>query len=103
MSIRLRVALVFTVALGVAFALGSWLLLSQLRGQLIQVTDTTLRAQLAKVGQYLRSGVQVPDDSQFIVQLIDPADKVIKGSGDAGRSPVLSQAELRAARAGRQI
>ncbi len=35
MSIKLRVALVFTLALAVAFALGSWLFLSQLHAQLV--------------------------------------------------------------------
>ena len=38
MSIRLRVALVFALALAAAFALGSWLFLSQLHAQLVSNT-----------------------------------------------------------------
>ena len=47
MSIKLRVAGVFTLALAVAFALGSWLLISQLHASLLSSLDKTVTAQLA--------------------------------------------------------
>ena len=47
MSIKLRVAGVFTIALAVAFAIGSWLFVSQLNAQLLRALDKTVTAQLA--------------------------------------------------------
>ena len=47
MSIRLRVALVFALALAVAFALGGWLFVSQLSAAMLRSTDAALAARTA--------------------------------------------------------
>ncbi len=97
MSIRLRVALVFTLALAVAFALGSWLFLSQLHAQLV---SNTVQAQLAP---YLRAAsrshgpIHAPDN--LLVQVVGPSGRVIRSSGDA-TAPMLTASQLRLARAG---
>jgi two-component system, OmpR family, sensor kinase len=97
MSIRIRVTLVFTLALAIAFALGSWLLVSQLRNQLLGATDKALRPQLSVARQYL--AVQPPEEFPFLVQLIDPAGHVVRASREA-TSPVLTPAELHQAATG---
>jgi hypothetical protein len=45
-SIKLRVALVFTAALAFAFAVGGWLYISQLHAQLLTALDSTVQEQL---------------------------------------------------------
>jgi signal transduction histidine kinase len=101
MSIRLRVALVFTLALAAAFAVGSWLLVSQLRNQLLGTTDMALRPQLKVAGQYLNV-TRPPEDFPLLVQLIDPAGHIRWTSLDETTASVLSPAEQRTA-ANRQI
>jgi two-component system OmpR family sensor kinase len=108
-TIRMRVAAVFTIALAAAFALGSWLFLSQLRAVLLQSVDSGLALQLSQAGRLLPSGgsagpVQArpgrlaPGD--YIVQLVDAAGRVRVTSEDAGREPLLTPAEQRQARRG---
>ncbi len=106
MSIRLRVAAVFTLALAIAFAVGSWLLASQLSAVILRSVDAGLAIQLSRAGQLLsaghgpaRSAAQLaPGD--YIVQLIDPAGGVRAASAEAGHIPLLTPAQLRAARHG---
>ncbi|HEX9063479.1 MAG TPA: ATP-binding protein [Streptosporangiaceae bacterium] len=98
MSIRLRVALVFTFALAVAFALGSWLFLTQLHNQLV---TNTLKAQLAP---YLpaatgRAGPISALDN-VLVQVISRSGRIIGHSSEAGRVRLLNPSQLRQARAG---
>jgi signal transduction histidine kinase len=108
MSIRLRVAVVFTAALAVAFALGSWLFVGQLAAQLRASTDAALKAQLAGAGQLLRSGGAVGPGArpgsaptgEYLIQLIDGAGRVRSASQDAGYLPLLTGLRLRQARAG---
>ena len=108
MSIRLRVAAVFTLALAAAFALGSWIFLTQLRSQLISTTDANLRATLAGAGQYLPSGTAAPPavrpgnpaPGETIVQLVDQAGQVRGASQDAPTTPMLGTALLAQARSG---
>ncbi len=103
MSIRLRVALVFTLALAVAFALGSWLFLSQLHAQLLQNLDRTIAAQLAP---YLSEAstspparqIQAPEN--YIIQVISSAGQVVRYSPEAGTTPMLNAGQLKIARAG---
>jgi hypothetical protein len=98
MSIKLRVALVFTLALAVAFSLGSWLFLSQLHAQLV---TNALKAQLA---QYLPAGnahgglINAPD--KVLVQVISPSGLVISHSSEATAAPMLTSSQLQQARAG---
>ena len=98
MSIRLRVAVVFTLALAVAFALGSWLFLSQLHAQLVR---STLQAQLAPYLPAANKGRGLINAREnLLVQVIGPSGRVIRHSGDAGTAPMLSASQLRRARAG---
>ena len=109
MSIRLRVAAVFTLALAVAFALGSLLLASQLRSVVLRSVDAGLTAQLTSASRLAPSSAAsarpaglptlVPGD--YILQLIDPAGHVrAAGPEDAG-TPLLTPALQHAARQGR--
>jgi len=101
MSIKLRVALVFTLALAVAFALGSWLFLTQLHNQLVQNLDSTLSAQLApyrSASSASRPARQIPAPENYLIQVINPAGQVVRHSPEAPAAPMLSQGELRVAR-----
>jgi two-component system, OmpR family, sensor kinase len=108
-SIRLRVAAVFTLALAVAFALGSWLLASELRTVVLRSVDAGLTAQLTTASRLVPSSqpsarpaalpALVPGD--YIIQLIDPAGHVrAAGPEDAG-VPLLTPALRQTARQGR--
>ena len=98
MSIRLRVALVFTLALAVAFALGSWLFLTQLHAQLV---TNTLKAQLAPYLPAARGqGGLIGAPENVLVQVISRSGRVIRYSKEAGGAPMLSSSQLRLARAG---
>lgn len=105
MSIRLRVAVIFAIALAVAFSLGSWLLVSQLRAVMLQSLDAGLSTQLAQAGKLFAevgSGRRAhpaglpPGD--YIAQLIDPTGRVRASTEDAGRVSLLTGSELRRAR-----
>ena len=52
MSIRLRVALVFALALAAAFTLGGWLFVSQLSAAMLRSTDAALAARLSQASRY---------------------------------------------------
>lgn len=98
MSIKLRVALVFTLALAVAFALGSWLFLTQLHAQLL---TNTLKAQLTlylSAGNASAGPINAPEN--LLIQVISPAGRVVRSSPDAGKAPMLTASQLRLARAG---
>jgi signal transduction histidine kinase len=108
-SIRLRVAAVFTVALAVAFTLGSWLLVSQLQSIMLRASDAGLVAQLSQAGRLLSGspatrspgvtfGQLAPGD--YVTQLIDASGRVQAASPEAGRAPLLTRAEQAAARRG---
>jgi len=104
-SIRLRVAAVFTLALAVAFALGSWLLASQLGTVVFRAVDAGLTTQLATASRLVPSvgpsarpspSVLVPGD--YVIQLVDPAGRVrAAGPEDAGL-PLLTPHQERLAR-----
>jgi signal transduction histidine kinase len=104
-SIRLRVAVTFAIALAIAFSLGSWLLVSQLRAVMLRSLDAGLSTQLTQAGR-LFTGAESgrlahpprlpPGD--YIAQLIDPTGRVRSSSEEAGRAPLLTGSELRRAR-----
>jgi two-component system, OmpR family, sensor kinase len=100
MSIKLRVAGVFTLALAVAFALGSWLFISQLQGQLIRALDKTVAAQAAPYRAARRvtsaARINVPDNA--LVQILSTSGQVVKHSDDAGTVPLLTGSQIRYAR-----
>src|SRR5271166_3110440 len=105
MSIRLRVAAVFTLILAVAFALGSWLLASQLRGVVLASVDSGLTIQLNQASTLLGPArpasptLVIPGD--YLIQLIDPAGRVRRAGPEAPTTPLLAPSQQRAARHGR--
>jgi signal transduction histidine kinase len=107
--IRLRVALVFALALAVAFALGGWLFVSQLSAAMLRSTDAALTARLSQASRYAeddgnpRSPAVTrgrPAPGEYIVQVVSPSGQVTSASPDAGNVPLLSAAQLQRARHG---
>ena len=108
MSIRLRLAVVFTVAAAALFALGSWLFVGQLSAGLLTSIDAQLAARLGQAGRYLTgpasaqaAGSAAP--GEYVVQVIDPAGRVRGASPDAGTVPMLPAACCPMAARGRII
>jgi signal transduction histidine kinase len=104
MSIRLRLALVFTVAAAAVFTLGSWLFVSALSSSLLSSIDAQLATRLSTASSYLPGNARAqpvtgnPAPGEYIVQVIDPAGRVVGGSTDAGTTPALPAAQLARAR-----
>jgi signal transduction histidine kinase len=104
MSIRLRLAVVFTAAAAILFALGSWLFVTALSSSLLSSIDAQLAARLSTASTYLSpsAGGQPftgnPAPGEYIVQVIDPAGRVIGGSADAGTTPAIPAGQLTRAR-----
>ncbi len=104
MSIRLRLAAVFTAGAAILFALGSWVFVAQLSSSLLGAIDTQLSVQLGTASRYLpahgsaapASGSPAP--GEYVVQVIDPAGRVRGASPEAGRTPMLSPPDVREAR-----
>ena len=110
MPIRLRVALVFALALAVAFALGGWLFVSQLSAAMLRSTDAALASRLSQVGRYTEDDQNPrspavargrPAPGEYITQVVDVSGRVTQASPDAGNVPLLSPAEQQRARHGR--
>ncbi len=129
MSIRLRLAAVFTLAAAVLFAAGSWLFATALSASLLGGIDAQLAAQLGRAARYLPAGAATsgaaaragapaapgmapvtrltvldeaagPLPGEAVVQVIDPAGRIRGGSADAGVVPLLRPAQLGRARHG---
>ena len=106
MPIRLRVALVFALALAIAFTLGGWLLISQLSAASLRTTDSALAARLSQVGRDPEGETAPiasvspggPAPGEYIAQVVDGSGRVRRASGPAGRAPLLTAAELSQAR-----
>ena len=106
MPIRLRVALVFALALAIAFALGGWLFLSQLSAATLRSTDSALAARLSQVGHdpegetgpvaALPPGGPAP--GEYIAQVVDASGRVRRASAHAPQASLLTPAELSQAR-----
>jgi signal transduction histidine kinase len=113
MPIRLRVALVFALALAAAFALGGWLFVSQLSAAMLTSTDAALAARLTQAGRYTADDEEgnlpasfltsKPGPGEYIVQVVGPSGRVIRLSQNAGKTPLLSPAELRQAQHGQVL
>lgn len=105
MSIRLRLAAAFAVAAAVLFAIGGWIFITQISSSLLGSIDAQLAAQLTGAGRYLSprgsqaSAAGSPLPGEYVVQVIDSADRVRGASADAGLTPMLSPAQLSLARA----
>ena len=109
MSIRLRLAVVFTAAAALVFALGSWLFVATLSASLLGSIDAQLSSLLSRASRYVPAasgrapggpspGPASPAPGQYVVQVIDPAGRVRGGSTDAGSTPLISPAQIRLAR-----
>lgn len=104
MSIRLRLAVVFTAAAAVVFALGGWLFVAVLSSSLLNSIDAQLTARLATASRYLPGhGALAPvpgglGSGDSIVQVVDPAGRVVGGNADEGRAALLTAAQLTQAR-----
>lgn len=104
MSIRLRVALVFALALAIAFTLGGWLFISQLSAAMLRTTDANLAARLSQAGRPAEDeegpGPAITNlplaPGEYVVQSITPSDRV--KSSNAGSTPLLTPAEFAQAR-----
>jgi two-component system, OmpR family, sensor kinase len=100
MSIRLRLAALFTVAAAILFALGSWLFVSELSSSLLGSIDAQLAAQLLGASRYVPAHGSAPPAAgspapgEYVVQVIDPAGRVRGASADAGTTPMLSVAAI---------
>jgi len=104
--IRLRVALVFALALAIAFALGGWLFISQLSAAMLRSTDSALAARLSQVSRdpegetapvaALPPGGPAP--GEYIAQVVDASGRVRRVFSHAGQAPLLTAAELSQAR-----
>ncbi|HEX7993454.1 MAG TPA: hypothetical protein VF506_05990, partial [Streptosporangiaceae bacterium] len=99
MSIKLRVAGVFTLALAVAFALGGWLFVNQLSNQLLKALDKTVTAQLApyKSARSVRSADMIDAPENSVVQILGSNRNVLRHSSEAGNTPLLSPGQTRLA------
>ena len=106
MSIRLRVALVFALALAIAFTLGGWLFISQLSAAMLRLTDAALTARLSQAGRSSEDDEGPPPTittaplapGEYVVQIVDPSGRVKQSN--AGTRPLLTEAELNQARRG---
>ena len=110
MPIRLRLAIAFAVAAAITFALGSWLFISSLSSAQLATIDSQLAAQLGQAGRYLPTASQAgapppapasPAPGEYVIQVIDPGNRVRGASPDAGTVPLLSASDLGRARQGR--
>ena len=108
MSIRLRVALVFALALAMAFTLGGWLFISQLSAAMLRTTDANLAARLSQAGRSDNeegSGPAITTATlapgEYVVQTITPSGQV--KNSNAGPAPLLTTAELNQARHGKVL
>ena len=108
MPIRLRVALVFALALAIAFVLGGWLFISQLSAAMLRSTDSALAARLSQVGHDPEGETTPiaavtpggPAPGEYIVQVVDASGRVRRVNGHAGQASLLTAAELARARHG---
>lgn len=109
MSIRLRLAVVFTVASAVVFALGGWLFYAELSASLLRSVDSQLAARLGQADRYApapgrpKPSAGIPAPGEYTVQIIDAAGRVIGASADAETTPMLNKTEISKARHGRYL
>jgi signal transduction histidine kinase len=101
-SIRIRVAAVFALALAIVLAAFSWLFFAELSAVLLRSVDNGLAVELSQTHSYVFAAGRgaAPATGEYAVQVIDSTGKVRLASEDAGRVALLTPAQLRQARAG---
>lgn len=95
----------FAIVFAVAFSLGSWLLVSQLKTVMLRSIDSGLTSQLARVGRLAgtepagsRPSLSALPPGDYLAQLIDQAGRVRASGEEAGSAPLLTRSQLRLAR-----
>jgi len=103
-SIRSRLALVFTVAVAVVFSLGAWLFVAALSSGLLSSIDSQLSTELSLASRYVGhsatasgAGSPAPLPGEYLVQVLDASGRVRGASADAGSTPFIGPAERRRA------
>jgi len=107
--LRLRLAVLFSIASAAVFSLGGWLLVTNLSAGLLSSIDNQLGTVLSQAGAYLPSSASgsgtgpVPTRTgrlpgELLVQVIDSKGVVRGASHDAGTAPLLNPVQLRLAR-----
>jgi len=105
MSIRLRLAIVFAIASAILLAVGGWLFVSVLSSSLMNSIDSQLAVQAGHGSSYLTSNPTISATTsgtnapEYVVQVIDGANRVRASSAEAGNQPILLPAVLGQARA----
>src|ERR1019366_7384186 len=106
MSIRLRLAVVFTIAAAILFALGSWLFITELSSSLLGSIDAQLAAQLSGASRYLPAHPSPalppgsPAPGEYIAQIPAPPGRAGAPGAAAAPAPMLPAAALSRARHG---
>ena len=95
MSIRIRVAAVFALALAVVLGAFSWFFFAELSAVLLRSVDSGLAVQLSQTHSYVAASGHgaAPATGEYALQVIDSAGKVSFASEDAGRLPLLGPAQ----------
>ena len=108
MSIRLRLATVFTVATAIVFSLGALLFVTELSSGLLNLVDTQLQADLAQAAHVVTpptkaagSGLILP--GQVILQVFDATGRLHGSTPDSADTLLLSASQLRQARESRLV
>jgi signal transduction histidine kinase len=110
--LRLRLAVLFSIASAAIFSLGGWLLATNLSAGLLSSIDSQIATALSQAGSYLPSsaGASGPGPvptrpgrlpGELLVQVIGSNGVVWGASHDAGTAPLISPAQLRLARKSR--
>ena len=100
MSIRLRLATVFTVATAVIFAFGAWLFVFELSSGLLNLLDSQLKADLIQAGRLVSTPAKagttgLPLPGQVILQVFDSSGHLRGSTPDSGDALLLTAAQLR--------
>ena len=102
MSIRLRLATVFTVATAVIFSFGAWLFVAELSSGLLNLLDSQLKADLIQAGRLVntpaKAGTGLPLPGQVILQVFDSSGHLRGSTPDSGDALLLTAAQLRQGR-----
>jgi two-component system OmpR family sensor kinase len=113
MPIRLRLAVLFAVAIAAVYSLGAWFFFTRLSSTVLSSVDTQLAVQLSQEGRYLpaagrpATGTSRPATSllpgEYLIQVIDRGGRVRGASPDARIAPLLGARELARAQHSRII
>jgi hypothetical protein len=99
-SIRVRLATVFTLATAILFALGAWLFVTQLSSGLLRLLDSQLQSDLGQASVIttpIRGHIGALP-GQVMLQVFNPQGVLRSSTPDSGDTPLLNQAQLSEAR-----